>query len=304
MTHPHYVVGAYASMPASRAQQEDYYALLGAQSWIDGAELPWPGDLADADARAWLAAQLPAHWHHCSVTLIPGTMRRVGDDDSFGLASPQEGGRAAAMRMLAEARDAIAALADLRGSADVSLVQIHTAPTARADADAMRRSLDELLGWDWSGAHIAIEHCDRYIPGQLPEKGFLPIEDEIALCRTTGAGLVVNWGRSCLEGHDPALPERHVRLAAEAGVLLGLMFSGSGPEPSPYGGAWADGHLPMAPDEPTSLMTAEHICACVAAAGAPERVGAKVCVPTDATLDERLACLAHIHDAVSLTEAV
>ena len=80
------------------------------------------------------------------------------------------------------------------------------------------------------------------------------------------------------------------------------MFSGAGPEETQYGYGWIDGHLPMNPDEPTSLMDAAAIKAAVRAAGAQERpldyLGAKVCVPKDATVEERLDYLARIHEAV------
>lgn len=306
MTTPHYVVGAYASLPADRAAQEDYYALLGTQPWIDGTELPFPGDLADPETRAWLACRLPAHWHHNTVTLIPGTMQHVARTPGFGLASPREEGRLAAVRFAMDARAAIASLADARGTNDVAFLEIHTAPTVLADPDAMRRSVAELLGWDWLGTRLVIEHCDRHVDGQAPEKGFLPIEEEVAIAQDTGIGITVNWGRSCVEGRDAALPEAHIRAAADAGVLAGLMFSGAGPDASRYGYPWIDGHLPMAPDEPTSWMDAGRIADCVAAADVPglAYLGAKVCVPADADLDARLAHLAHIHDAGLLGEAV
>ena len=147
-----------------------------------------------------------------------------------------------------------------------------------------------------------IEHCDKYVEGQKPEKGFLSIEDEIALCGSAGIGLTVNWGRSVVEGRTPETAVAHVEAAAKAGVLSGLMFSGAGPEETQYGYGWIDGHLPMNPDEPTSLMDAAAIKAAVRAAGTQERpldyLGAKVCVPKDATAEERLDYLARIHEAV------
>lgn len=305
MPRPYYVVGAYASLPASRSEQAAYYELLGNQPWIDGAELPYPGDLADPQQREWLAQHLPAHWHSNTVTLIPGTMQHVGRNAKFGLASPDESGRLAALSMLNEARDAIAQLAALRNSSDVAVVEIHSAPTALANKDAMRRSINELLSWDWSGAQLVIEHCDQYIEGQPPEKGFLSIDDEIDLCRNTDIGLTINWGRSCVEGRDAELPERHIQAAVEADVLHGIMFSGAGPDETSYGYSWIDGHLPMAPDEPTSWMTADRVADCVRSAQqSPRYVGAKVCVPADASLEERLTHLAHIYDAGAMTEAV
>ena len=59
---PSFVVGAYASLPQGREAQETYYDLLGEQPWIEGTELPFPGDLADTADRIWLAGHLPKHW--------------------------------------------------------------------------------------------------------------------------------------------------------------------------------------------------------------------------------------------------
>ena len=130
----------------------------------------------------------------------------------------------------------------------------------------------------------------------------MPIEDEIALCRESGIGLTVNWGRSVVEGRKVQTAVEHIEAAAGAGVLAGLMFSGSGPEETQYGYGWIDGHLPMNPDEPTSLMDAAAIGVAVKAAGEQGEplayLGAKVCVPKDATAEERLGYLARIHDAV------
>lgn len=312
-----FVVGAYASMPADQEGQAQYYQLLGAQTWIAGTELPYPGNLAEQQSLQWLAEVLPGHWHTNTLTAIPGTMQHVWKDGSFGLASPDEQGRAQAIAWVREIRDAVAEFARLRGSQDIAAVELHSAPTRYADASAFRQSLKEINSWDWSGAKIVIEHCDRYIDGQKPEKGFLSIEQEIEIAQALGIGITINWGRSSVEGRDVQTPLRHIQQASEAGVLRGLMFSGAGPEATQYGYEWIDGHLPMQVDEPTSLMDAAHIVACVQAVfahaefghtdaehaelgnvGILQYLGAKNCVPKDADLPTRLSYLAHIHDAV------
>lgn len=299
---PSFVVGAYASLPQGREAQETYYDLLGEQPWIEGTELTFPGDLADTTDRIWLAGHLPKHWRGNTVTVIPGTMQHVWKDPNFGLASPDEDGRKAALAFMKQLREALADLAQWRASQDVKFIEIHSAPTRIASRDAMAASLEALAQLDWSGAKLVIEHCDKYVEGQKPEKGFLSIEDEIALCGSAGIGLTVNWGRSVVEGRTPETAVAHVEAAAKAGVLSGLMFSGAGPEETQYGYGWIDGHLPMNPDEPTSLMDTAAIKAAVRAAGAQERpldyLGVKVCVPKDATVEERLDYLARIHEAV------
>ncbi|NMN00586.1 UDP-N-acetylglucosamine diphosphorylase [Bifidobacterium sp. DSM 109958] len=300
---PSFVVGAYASLPQGREAQESYYDLLGEQPWIDGTELPFPGDLRESADRIWLAAHLPRHWRSNTVTVIPGTMQHVWKDPNFGLASPDEDGRRAALAFMKQLREALADFAQWRDGQDVKYVEIHSAPTRIASRDAMAASLEALAQLDWSGARLVIEHCDKYVEGQKPEKGFLPIEDEIALCREAGIGLTVNWGRSVVEGRTAETAVEHVAEAAKAGVLSGLMFSGAGPEETQYGYGWIDGHLPMNPDEPTSLMDADAIRATVAASLTQDHpldyVGAKVCVPKDATIEERLGFLSRIHEAVA-----
>jgi len=85
-------------------------------------------------------------------------------------------------------------------------------------------------------------------------------------------------------------------------VLDGIVFSGAGPEETQYGYSWIDGHLPAQADEPTSLMDTEQIgrCAQAAIAGGAEYLGAKVCVPKDASLEQRLAMLTGIYRACHL----
>ena len=105
-----------------------------------------------------------------------------------------------------------------------------------------------------------------------------------------------------MEGHSAETAFEHVREAGERGVLDGIVFSGAGPEETQYGYSWIDGHLPAQADEPTSLMDAEQIgrCAQAAIAGGVEYLGAKVCVPKDASLDQRLAMLTGIYRACHL----
>ncbi|RFT29447.1 DUF4862 domain-containing protein, partial [Gardnerella vaginalis] len=159
---------------------------------------------------------------------------------------------------------------------------------------------------DWCGAKLVIEHCDRYIEGQNPEKGFLPLEEEIQIAKNAGVGITINWGRSVVEERNAQAAIEHVREARQAGVLQGLMFSGAGPEATQYGYEWIDGHLPMNPDEPTSLMTSKEIQETTREAlkddYAIDYLGAKVCVPQDASVEERLGYLSRIHDAVSAAQ--
>ncbi|MDU7286841.1 DUF4862 family protein [Corynebacterium kroppenstedtii] len=68
---------------------------------------------------------------------------------------------------------------------------------------------------------------------------------------------------------------------------------------STAGYPWVDGHLPAYPDEPRSWMTADRIRECAHAALDTPGVylGAKVCVPSESSLNERVAMLKNIYDA-------
>lgn len=291
-----FILGAYASHPAPELEA-DYYQLLADQPWVSGVEIPYPGQLAtQADV---LAAHLAPHWDFNTITAIPGTMQHVWKDATFGLASPDEEGRQAALAFTRALCDDLDDLCDKAGRLLVGRVQLHSAPTRVADAEAFKRSLEEVVGWDWSGATLVVEHCDKYVPEQKPEKGFLSLGDEIDVVAEVGIGIHLNWGRSAVEGRDAETAYQHVREAGERGVLDGVVFSGAGPEETQYGYAWIDGHLPAQADEPASLMSDAEIgrCARAALGSGCHYLGAKVCVPKDATLPERLAMLARIHRA-------
>ena len=293
MTSP-FIVGVYASLPEPDRHRE-YYELLQGKEWIDGLEIPFPGQIAtEADK---FASYLAENWTFNAITAIPGTMQNVGKNPAFGLASPDSQGRRAALDFAEQIRSAVAALADATGREVISKVQLHSAPPEIASADSFRASLEELLAKDWCGASIAVEHCDKFVDGQKPEKGFLPIEQEIEICRELGIGMVINWGRSAIEGRSPRTAFEHIQQCEQAGVLAGVIFSGAGPEETQFGYPWVDGHLPSATDEPASLLDAAEIRRCAEVAEGAEYLGAKICVPASAGLEERLAMLENIYAA-------
>ena len=239
------------------------------------------------------------HWNSNTITAIPGTMVNVGKNPAFGLASADEDGRAAALEFTERICKAVQELASRTGRSVVKYVQLHSAPTRGAHSDAFARSLGEIATWDWSGARIVIEHCDAPREDHEPEKGFLELADECTIAAEHDVKLHINWGRSCLEDRDAATPLRHITTARDKGVLAGVMFSGAGDKDTQYGYPWVDGHLPAYPDEPTSWMTPDRIRECAhAALGTPGvYLGAKVCVPSESSLNERVAMLKDIHDA-------
>ena len=305
---PAFIVGAYAAMPSAPAEQAEFYGLLATQTWIDGLEIPFPGDL---EARpAWLAGRLAPSWHTNTITAIPGTMERLGANPRFGLASPDPAGRAEALAFAERVRQAVRRLADDCGRSAIKFVQVHSAPTRIAEPGHLLASLSEMLEWDWAGAALVIEHCDRYIPGQPPEKGFLSLSEEIEVAQRAGIGVHINWGRCCLETRDADAAAEAIERARSRGVLKGVVFSGASPSASRYGSAWADAHLPATWDEPCSLMGARVIRDCADKAlerhrrgPAAEYLGAKICVPPSTALEDRLRMMRTIFDTTRSSAA-
>ena len=292
------LVGAYAALPADRAGQERFYEGLAERGLADGLEIPYRDGLGE-DAR-WLAARARGRFTRSVLTLIPGTMVRVGSSGgTFGLASADPAGRRAALDFLREARVAAEELNQLTGEPTVTALHLHTAPSVTAAGEMFARSLDELAagagasgGWS---TRLVLEHCDAYAPGIPGEKRFLSLEDEIPLAREAGLGITVNWGRSAVEAQDAGRPRAQIERLAAEGLLEGVMFSGAGPEPNRYGGPWADAHLPLTADEPASLLDADEVRRCLAAAdGALSYTGAKIQTPADATVEERLAMVGRV----------
>ncbi|MEV0783891.1 DUF4862 family protein [Streptomyces sp. NPDC050423] len=294
---PAALVGAYAALPSLPADQERFYDGLAGRGIADGLEIPFRDGLG-ADTR-WLAARMRGRFTRSVITLIPGTMVRVGASGVFGLASADHDGRRAALEFLREARIAAEEVNQLTGEQSVSAIHVHTAPSTTAVGEMFARSLDEIAasvpaagGWS---TRLVLEHCDAYAPTVPGEKRFLALEEEIPLAREGGIGITVNWGRSAIEAQDPGRPLAQIGRLVSEGLLEGVMFSGAGPAANEFGGPWADAHLPLTEDEPTSLMDADEVRRCLRAAeGAFSYAGAKIQVPGDATVDERLAKVGNV----------
>ena len=256
-----FFIGAYAALPKPAVAgtyepdvERRFFAALRTLDGIGGLELPFTGTLHPHDGKAYLDLLKP-EWRFV-VTGLPGIMNALARDPHFGLASESASGRAAALAFCRGLREAVATLQRRFGPHAVRFVELHTAPRqgvpgVAASPAALRDSLRELRGWDWHGARLAIEHCDAYVPGQPPQKGFLALGDELDALAATGdcrtpAGIVLNWGRSAIEGHSAERPLAHVCAARDAGALVGLMFSGACAQDPVYGN-WQDTHAPFAP---------------------------------------------------------
>lgn len=309
-----YLCAAYNAAPVTQpwdgAVEAAYYRMLKGLPRIGLLELPLhaTGEL-HAQAQDWMLEQLHPGWDFV-LTLIPGTLQCVQKSPVFGLASTDEAGRAAALRLADHAREAVWRVNARFGRKAVRWVELHSAPRQgtpgiAGSAEALAASLRELQRWDWDGAGLAIEHCDRYVAGQRPEKGFLTLEQEMEAIRHAGQavplGIVINWGRSAIEARDPEAPLRHIRTARAAGLLRGITFSGCTAHDAYYG-EWLDQHAPFAPFPgaaggcANSLLTVERAAACLreASAATLDFVGFKVQpLPAILTVEQRMAMLAH-----------
>lgn len=292
MTAP-VLVSAYPASPAhARWDPElegELLPALCALPGVAGLEVPWMGGIHPHD-EAWFLGHVPAV--PLAVTPIPFVMARLGADSGYGLASTDEAGRAAAVDDLRRAAADIARI-DRESAASVAVVTLHTAPRGTGAVEPLVRSLQEVAALDWSGARLVIEHCDASVTGQIPEKGFLSLDEEIAAIRSSGApvGLWLNWGRSAIELRDADAVTAQIEEATASGLLVGLAFSGAAAVQSRYGPPWADAHLPIFSTHPesASLLDDARVAAALAAAGDVPWLGLKTARrPDDTTAADAL----------------
>lgn len=290
---PKFVVGAYASQPSDDAGQREYYDVLANTGWVDGLEVPYPGQF---DRPEFLGELLAERFTHSVLTAIPGTMVNVWDDPTFGLASPDDAGRTKALKFTEDLHKALTGIHQNFGHV-FDWVALHSAPTQTCNPDAFVRSLKEIKQWDWGTTKITIEHCDERSTSHTPEKGFLLLEEELEIAKELGINVSLNWGRSAVGSRGDVAPNEHIKQAAASGLLAGVLFSGASSEETIYGPVWIDGHLPLSTDEPASLMTPEQVLTGAKAAGDVTYLGAKCCVPKEASIEKRLSMIENIYRA-------
>lgn len=281
MSRQRFTVSLYAASPTYRNWQPrfeaEFMSQVLANDSVAGFELPWLGKLHPHDV-SWLIEQLPAS-AKLVLTPLPWVMQQQAVIPGYGLASPDAVGRAAAITDMARLAEDISMLHD-SSAARVATVLLHSAPSASASAQALAESRDELLQIDWSGAQLAIEHCDALVPGQSYEKGFLTLADEIAICRGSGSqlGMWMNWGRSIIETRSAEGVLDQLAGVADAGVFAGFVASGASAVDGHYGVAWADAHLPIAETDAAaaSLLDAEQLSRALALVPDSAQLGLKV----------------------------
>jgi hypothetical protein len=281
-----YVVGAYPASPAHKlwdpAQEKQLFELLSSNERISALEIPWLGSIHPHD-DSWLIQNFPRNLQ-AVITSIPFVMSKVGKDANYGLASSDEIGRSEA---IADIKKVLKAVDEFNNSASqsmVSVVEVHTAPRRVANVDALAKSLEEITSWNWSETQLVIEHCDAWVDGQSPEKGFLKLEEEIAAIQQASApiGIFINWGRSAIELRHAGRVVEHIELAKSSGHLAGLIFSGVASVETDFGYPWIDAHLPFPTNdafiygEPSSLLTEGLAHRAISAAGEVSFLGIKM----------------------------
>lgn len=282
---------AYCVWPADEEGRRAFVAGLSERDWFAGLELPcidsvtWPDGAPD---------DVPA-----IVTGIPGTTGHNAKDPDFGLASPDEAGR---QQALAWTREMAAGIARLAAEGhQIRAVQVHSAPTGKASPAAFAKSLRELAGWDWGGAEIWIEHCDAHVEGQKPNKGYLTLDQELAVLDEVSAdapdagwGMVINWARSAIEGRSAQTALDHIVTSAASGWLRHVGFSSCSGEETVFGEPWIDMHLPLAGTSGApngTLLGAAEVAQVIEAAGEVTwglKIGLR---PVDQSVSEKLAAV-------------
>ncbi|WP_404429981.1 DUF4862 family protein [Microbacterium lacus] len=302
--NPATIISAYAASPAHTVWDPELEAellsTLCALPTVAGLEVPWMGALHPHDT-SWFLQHVPAG-AKLSITALPWVMQRCAAMPSYGLASRDSAGRAAAIADFRMLHADVHTLAQ-QSSAQIDFVAVHSAPHESANKDALAESLAEIATWDWGGARLIIEHCDAVRPGQTYEKGFLRLEDEIEVLGRVSAdiGLWMNWGRSAIELRDADEVTAQIKVAGESGYLTGLTFSGAAYADGPYGSAWTDTHPPIAETDPdsASLLDTSHVMSAMEAAGCLDWVGVKVSRnPADRTAAAVTATVARNLDIV------
>lgn len=293
-------LSAYISSPADPAGEDAFYDAV-AELDLGGLEFGLFPAGTRTLAPEWIKWHVnPAH--DLVVSLVPTMMAMLAGTPAYGLASTEEGPRRQALDDVRRACDLAVALAEEYGTRRVVAIEVHTAPGPRAGSlAAFRRSLTEILGWERAGAELLVEHCDAYIPGNTPAKGFFDLDDEIDVVQFFDLppdvlGMSLNWGRSAIEGHGPALPLEHVRAVTAAGLLRAYFYSGATGEDTAWGPAWTDMHIPSRGDAPAlaasaaSLLGPPEIRETLGVIGDIPRIGLKFGIrPPDADVATRLA---------------
>jgi len=279
MTHssPKYIVGAYATAPSLALDditlETEYYSEMTSRlSNLRGLEIPFFGEEVHAFGSDYLINLIQPSWENI-LTCIPASFYSLKKNKTFGLASDDNEGRAAAINVHKKANNMVKKINDHFGCHVIIATSIATAPSYPLDgvsssSESLKRSLDELFMWNWDNSKLLIEHCDTSNDQGQYVKGFMPIDEEISILEEYSdqyrTGFVINWARSAIEGRDVVTPVKHIQMLANKKLLSGIVFSGTSSQDGGYG-VWQDNHMPFAKAfnikhyESNSLLTIESI---------------------------------------------
>lgn len=265
---PSFIVGSYVASLSLRQWQPDneaaFYTELKKRPLIRGLEHGFYGQLHRYDDD-WFLKNIDPRWDFI-FTCIPGTMERLESNPNFGLASSDESGRKEALEFIRAANLAVKTLNQYLGRPAVIAVLVHSAPAKNSSKEYFSQSLATICDWDWQGAEIHVEHCDALRSDGKHAKGFLTLENEIAAIEMvkkvgnkTPLDLMLNWGRSVIEGRNPETVLQHIRQVKEKNLLKGFIFSGTTDQMnSPYG-YFGDKHTPAPTPHEGKILAAESL---------------------------------------------
>lgn len=248
-----YIVGAYVASKSLRAwDREDethFFAELRKRPNIRGLEHGYYGALHRFDDN-WFLDNIHPDWDY-AFTCMPGVADRVKQNQDFGLASFSPRGRQSALDFHRACLESVHRLNAHLGRKAVLAVQVHSAPAGKSSRENFAKSLGELCSWDWDGAKILVEHCDRFKTDGLHEKGYLSVEDEIwsiqqvrQLHPRTDLGALLNWGRSVVEKRSLEGVLDHIRQLKQVDLLRAFLFSGTTQSKDSVYKYFGDQHMP------------------------------------------------------------
>ena len=268
------ILSSYAAAPTDAGSLTDFQTRVRELSGVAGLELPFTQNGLTQPIGLRPEEQL-SFGSDFVVTALPLQMESMQAEPSFGLASVQEAGRRSAVARFTELLEQVAQLLKMRPDLRLRAIAIPTGPRSTLDNPqsspvALLKSLETLLELKAKTLPslprpvLAIEHCDAASIHGSPCKGFLSLEHEFRLAKQLSLGIIINWGRSAIEGRSEATPRQHLQIVSS--VLRGVTFSGVAVS-DPLYGDWADTHAPVEASEQqakgarksNSILTVEEV---------------------------------------------
>ncbi len=219
-----FIIGAYASAPSlfsnDQTQEEIFYELLKERvKSIKGLEIPFNGENIHNFGDDFLIQILDDQWSNV-ITAVPASFMNLKKNKHFGLASDNHEGRDLALSCHKKLNNIVREINDKKGKSCISHIQLCSSPSfpkkdVKSSEDSLLSSIENIMTWDWDGANLVIEHCDSHGADGLYQKGFMPIEAELRVVdyfQKSGLGMVLNWGRSVLEGQSTQTILDHIDL--------------------------------------------------------------------------------------------